>query len=82
MDKFVAPDGGEYTKLLVPTGDSIRNNFFLNRCVRNKIHLMICGPTGTGKTVNIINELNRNYFNEIYTNCATSFSGQTTANQV
>ena len=33
------------------------------------------GPTGTGKTVNIVNELNINYYNETYTNFITAFSG-------
>lgn len=36
---------------------------------------MISGPTGTGKTVNIVNELNKNFFDETYTNLCTSFSG-------
>jgi len=49
--------------LLIPTTDSIRNNYLLNLCVENKIHLLISGPTGTGKTVNIKNELIKNYFN-------------------
>lgn len=51
--------------------------------LRNKIHLMICGPTGTGKTVNIVSELNKIYNDDkaSYAICATSFSGQTTANQ-
>ncbi len=50
--------------------------------MKNKIHLLLCGPTGTGKTANVINEINKNYFNTEYTNLCTSFSGQTKANQV
>lgn len=68
--------------MFVPTIDSIRNNYFLHRCVKNKIHLLFCGMTGTGKTVNIINEMNKFYFNAEYTNLCTSFSGQTRSNQV
>ena len=44
--------------------------------------MLLTGPTGTGKTVNIINELNINYFNDTCTNLITAFSGQTTCNQV
>ncbi len=44
------------------------------------IIFLIEGPTGTGKTVNVLNELNLNYINEKYTNLCTSFSGQTSAN--
>lgn len=42
--------------------------------------MLMTGPTGTGKTVNIVNTLNNNYFNEKYTNLITAFSGQTTCN--
>lgn len=79
---FTIPKGIEYHQLLIPTTDSVRNNYFLHLCVRNKIHLLLSGPTGTGKTVNVLNELNRHYFNVEYTNLCTAFSGQTTANQV
>ena len=60
---FVIPKGCDYHDLLIPTSDSIRNNYFLHLCVRNKIHLLVCGPTGTGKTSNIVSEINKNYFN-------------------
>ena len=37
---------------------------------------MICGPTGTGKTVNIVNKITRNSKDDnTYANCITSFSG-------
>lgn len=39
------------------------------------------GPTGTGKTVNVSNELSNNYFNEEYTYLITQFSGKTSCNQ-
>lgn len=78
--KFDIPRGGEYNSIFVPTVDSIRNNFFLHRCVTNQIHLLICGPTGTGKTVNVLNELNKHYLNADYSNLQTSFSGQTSVN--
>lgn len=29
-----------------------------------KSHLLLTGPTGTGKTVNVINEININYHND------------------
>ena len=51
-------------------------------------NFLLTGPTGTGKTVNVINELNtwffklRKYYNASFTNLITAFSGQTTVNQV
>ena len=31
-------------------------------------HLLMTGPTGTGKTLNIMNEINANYYNSEFTN--------------
>jgi hypothetical protein len=69
-----------YHKLFIPTNDSIRNGTLIDFGVKNKIHFLFCGVTGTGKTVNVRNSLDLRYFNEIYTNLTASFSGQTTAN--
>ena len=76
------PKGVEYHELLIPTSDSIRNNYFVHLTVKNKLHLLISGPTGTGKTSNIVSEMNKFYFNTEYTNLITAFSGQTLVNQV
>lgn len=56
-EKFTIPKGGEYHNIFVPTIDSIRNNWFIDMCVTNQIHLLICGQTGTGKTINIRNRI-------------------------
>ena len=79
---FKIPKDLEYHELIIPTVDLVRNNYFMNLYIKNKYHLLITGPTGTGKTVNIVTELNKNYYNEDYTNLCTSFSGQTQANQI
>jgi|NOAtaT_5_FD_contig_41_5046137_length_830_multi_2_in_0_out_0_1 dynein heavy chain, axonemal len=59
VEKYVVPKDkdSEYHKIYVPTIDSIRNTYFLHKCVENKIHMMYSGPTGTGKTLTIVNEL-------------------------
>lgn len=72
---FIIPKGGSYHSLLIPTIDNVRNNHMLNLYVKQKKHLLLTGPTGTGKTVNIMNELDASYFNEVYTNMVTAFSG-------
>ena len=79
---FKIPKESTFQSLLIPTVDSVRNNYFLNTFVQSKLHFLMTGPTGTGKTINVINELNANYLNEKYTNLCTSFSGQTSANQL
>ena len=79
---YKTPKNVEFHELIIPTIDLVRNNYFLNMYIKNHYHLLITGPTGTGKTVNIVNELNKNYFNEDCTNLCTGFSGQTQANQI
>ena len=62
--------------------DSIRNNHLLSLSIETFTHLLLVGPTGTGKTVNVGGELSKKYFNETYTNLFTAFSGKTTCNQI
>jgi dynein heavy chain len=57
-------------------------NFFLHLNVSRMRHVLFTGPTGTGKTANVVKELNDFYFNPECTNLITAFSGQTSANQV
>lgn len=40
-------------KIIVPTTDGVRNTFLLDLLIRGGKHVLTCGPTGTGKTVNI-----------------------------
>lgn len=49
--------------MIIQTLDSIRNTILLNINISMKRNLLMFGPSGTGKTKNIINELNTNYFN-------------------
>lgn len=82
VPSFVIPKNISYNELIIPTNDSIRHNYFLNLNVKNHMHVLFCGPTGTGKSINVANELNLNYYNPEYTFLTTAFSGQTNANQV
>jgi dynein heavy chain len=76
------PESIGFNELLIPTVDNTRNSYMINMLVSNKKHMLINGQTGTGKTVNIIKELNYKFMNENYTNFQTSFSGQTSETQV
>ncbi len=78
---FVVPRDVSYSQLIVPTIDSIRITKLLNTLIRCGKHPMIVGPTGTGKSISIANELKNSFDNEEYTYLAMSFSAQTSANQ-
>ena len=43
----------EFSELVIPTKDSIRNTFLLRSLLTNGSHVLMVGGTGTGKTVNI-----------------------------
>ena len=47
----------------------------------NDKHPMVCGPTGTGKSISIANELKNSFDNNDYAYISMSFSAQTSANQ-
>jgi dynein heavy chain len=42
-----------YHEIMIPTGDSARNIYFLKLLISNEKHVLNCGPTGTGKSLNI-----------------------------
>ncbi|GMH50243.1 hypothetical protein TrRE_jg3287 [Triparma retinervis] len=43
--------GAEFSQLIVPTIDTIRNSYVLTSLVNNKKRVLVSGNTGTGKTV-------------------------------
>ena len=76
----------EYTDIIIPTIDSIRYCYILKYLLQNRKHVITTGPTGTGKTINMIDILGvmeeatkRN--EEKYAHIVINFSAQTTATQ-
>jgi dynein heavy chain len=78
---YIVPKDVEYTALIVPTIDSIRICKLMNILSLNNQHSLFCGPTGTGKTISIAQELRGGFDPEEYTSISLSFSAQTGANQ-
>mmetsp|Transcript_10385 Transcript_10385/g.18281 ORF Transcript_10385/g.18281 Transcript_10385/m.18281 type:complete len:2113 (+) Transcript_10385:3522-9860(+) len=78
---FDIPKDAQMHTIIVPTSDTVRNAFLLQVLVRNERHVLFSGPTGTGKTVIIQQELLKNFDRDKYTSIAFAFSAQTTANQ-
>ena len=42
-----------YHEIMIPTGDSARNLYFLKLLITSEKNVMNCGATGTGKSLNI-----------------------------
>jgi len=49
--------------------------------IKSDLHILFCGPTGTGKTISINKQLREGFDPQYYSNFSISFSAQTTANQ-
>ena len=78
---YEIPGPVKYSSVIVPTIDSIRINNFINRLLSNKSHVLLAGPTGTGKSVGVVNEMASKFENEHNTYLSLAFSAQTTCNQ-
>ncbi|CAM9191036.1 unnamed protein product [Choristocarpus tenellus] len=69
-----------FSELIIPTVDSVRYTYLLNLLVTGDQHVLMTGPTGTGKTVNIVQHL-QGGLSDTYVPLCLTFSAQTSANQ-
>ena len=77
---FKIPSDAKFNAIMVPTIDTIRNEWLVEKLLVKGYHVMATGDTGTGKSLSIKNKLLSGMpakFNSININ----FSAQTTANQ-
>lgn len=81
MPAYVVPKDSSYSEVIVPNVDNIRIQYLLKNLLENKKHIMIVGPTGTGKSITIVNELRNSFYNDEFMFLGLSFSAQTSANQ-
>jgi len=58
---YEVPIGASYTDVIVPTVDSIRVQYLLKSLLTKNKHTLIVGPTGTGKSITIVNELKASF---------------------
>ena len=77
---FKIDKDAKFNSIVVPTIDTIRNEWLIERLLKKGYHVMCTGDTGTGKSVSVKNKLLKGMpenFGAIFLN----FSAQTTANQ-
>ena len=60
-DPYEVPVGAPFSSVIVPTIDSIRMNNVLKQLLINKKHTLLCGPTGTGKSISVSQQLNQSF---------------------
>ena len=80
IDKYEYNPQLSFADTIVPTSDSVCYTFLLDTLIRNEKHVLMTGPTGTGKTVNIQKHLSSGMSN-VYIPLGITFSAQTSANQ-
>lgn len=77
---YAVDSKASYAEVIVPTIDSIRMKYLMKMLINNKKHVLCPGPTGVGKTINILELLNLEM--EETTMCIpVGFSAQSSANQ-
>ena len=81
IPQYITPQNVDYNSIIVPTEDSIRVSKIMNVLINNDKHALMVGPTGTGKTISIVNEIQYGFPKEDWINISLSFSAQTSANQ-
>ena len=79
IDPYVYDPKLSFAETIVPTRDSVTYTHMLERLISSGIHVLMTGPTGTGKTVNVSQYLSSMPSTHIPL-CLT-FSAQTSANQ-
>jgi dynein heavy chain, axonemal len=77
---FVFQPKMSFAEMIVPTKDSIGYSYILDICIKNKKHVLMTGPSGTGKTINIQGRL-QNGLSDKYIPITLCYSAQTDANQ-
>ena len=77
---FKIPSDAKFNAIMVPTIDTIRNEWLVEKLLVKGYHVMATGDTGTGKSLSIKNKL-LSGMPEKFNSININFSAQTTANQ-
>ncbi|CAD7946598.1 unnamed protein product [Amoebophrya sp. A25] len=78
------PDNAQFHNIIVPTGDTARNQYLMQiYCAKqpHQVNVLFCGITGTGKTVAVQNQLLTGFDEEKFTSMSFAFSAATTSKQ-
>jgi len=79
ISEFIVDTNVSYAEIVVPTQDSIRMKYLMSTLIKNDKHILMPGPTGTGKSV-YVQELVQFQMPEEFQTLIMCFSAQTSAN--
>jgi dynein heavy chain len=78
---FEIQENAQFNDIIVPTVDTVRNSWLLDKLITHKYHVLLTGETGTGKSLCIRQKLLTDLPKDKWTSQFVSFSARTTANQ-
>jgi dynein heavy chain len=80
LPSYKIPDNAPYSTILVPNIYSCQFQYLLELLVPLKKHILMCGPTGTGKSVYIFDTITKHMNQEKFKPLCLGFSAKTSAN--
>ncbi|KAG2439747.1 hypothetical protein HYH02_010624 [Chlamydomonas schloesseri] len=80
VPEFKCDPDRPFAEIIVPTADTVRYTYVVDKLVANQRHVLCVGETGTGKTLNVSNKLLNDMPPEVQPVFMT-FSARTSANQ-
>ena len=80
IPNFTLASDANAQAMIIPTVDTVRVNFLIERLAKYRHQVMFVGPTGTGKSVYVANYL-AGLDADKFQNIGISFTAQTSANQ-
>ena len=78
-EEFVIPAGTRFTDIVVPTVDTVRNDYLLQVLLTANRHLLMVGSTGTGKSITAQSKLLHGLDRATFIPLFLAFSARTTA---
>eukprot|EP00466_Bigelowiella_natans_P011733 jgi/Bigna1/49976/estExt_Genewise1.C_620014 len=79
VTEYVPPEPFQFSKILVPTSDTVRYRYILEKVVKSKTPILFTGESGTAKTV-IMKDFMENGLNQDrYASMAINFSSRTSS---
>eukprot|EP01038_Epipyxis_sp_PR26KG_P004763 gene4763-6681_t len=80
LPPYVIPTDTPYSNIVVPNNYTAQFNYMIELLVPLKKHILMCGPTGTGKSVYIFNTITSSLPQDKFKPLCLGFSAKTSAN--
>ena len=79
LAKFTIPDDAEFSTIMVPTACTAQLSYMCRTLLTHGLRPLVCGPTGTGKSVSVIKCVTEELDQSKYKPIQLGFSAKTSA---